>query len=160
MRDCAKHFLIVLPIAPISSRPEPTPIASDARLSGKGKNSTDEPVQMTETGKPGKQESCFPPFPLSLGIPQSGIPTFTQLRPFPSRSQPNAETPGPTFAGKVGPDLVDIRTAAPTHRRRSRSVAAGLTFRGVPCFGSHPAVVPAGRGVRPHSWCLSSRVTA
>src|SRR3982751_6061824 len=109
MRDCAKHFLIVLPIAPISSRPEPTPIASDARLSGKGKNSTDEPVQMTETGKPGKQESCFPPFPLSLGIPQSGIPTFTQLRPFPSRSQPNAEPPGPTFAGKVGPDLVDIR---------------------------------------------------
>src|SRR3954454_11891565 len=74
MRDCAKHFLIVSPIAPISSRPAPTPIASDAPSSGKRKNSTDEPVQMTETGKPGKQKSCFPPFPLSLEIPQAGFP--------------------------------------------------------------------------------------
>src|SRR3954470_5058759 len=86
MRDCAKHFLIVSPIAPISSRPAPTPIASDALSSGKRKNSTDEPVQMKESGKPGKQESCFPPFPLSLEIPKSGIPIFTQLRLFLSRS--------------------------------------------------------------------------
>src|SRR4051812_18950221 len=86
MRDCAKHFLIVSPIAPISSRLAPTPIASDAPSSGRRKNSTDEPVQMTGSGKPGKQESCFPPFPLSLEIPKSGIPTFTQLRLFLSRS--------------------------------------------------------------------------
>src|SRR4051794_31837596 len=132
MRDCAKHFLIVSLIAPISSRPAPTPIASDALSSGKRKNSTDEPVQMTETGKPGKQESCFPPFPLSLGIPQSGIPTFTQLRPFPSRSQPNAEPPGPTFAGKVGPDLVDIRRG-PALERFSRTGVRGL-LEPSPCF--------------------------
>src|SRR4051812_2467498 len=113
MRDCAKHFLIVSPIAPISSRPAPTPIASDAASSGRRKNSTDESVQMTRSGKPGKRESCFPPFPLLLEIPEGGIPTFTQLRLFLSCSNQTLTPPGPTFAGKGGPDLVDIRTPVP-----------------------------------------------
>ena len=62
---------------------------------------------MTGSGKPGKHNPRFPPFPLPLEIlPDSHIhtaPTFCAYSP-----KHNTGRVGPTFTGKVGPNLVDI----------------------------------------------------